>query len=102
MALWGSATLTALLYGAFNQAEPRNSGASLSPRQREPRMLTIKTINKDNDISILQATGDVSFVRDSRMIFFRGWSGGDDEMILDDGEVAYVCNEKGVTVATFQ
>jgi|GEM_PF-1829263 len=65
-------------------------------------MLTIKTINKDNDISVLQATGDVSFVRESRMIFFRGWSGGDDEMILDEGEVAYVCNEKGVTVATFQ
>jgi len=65
-------------------------------------MLTIKAINKDNDISVLQATGDVSFVRESRMIFFRGWSGGDDEMILDEGEVAYVCNEKGVTVAIFQ
>lgn len=65
-------------------------------------MLTIKTINQDKDISVLQATGDVSFVQATRTIFFRGWSGGDDEMLLDEGEVAYVCNEKGVTVATFQ
>lgn len=65
-------------------------------------MLTIKTVNKDKDISVLQVKGDVSFNNKSRMIFFRGWSGGDDEVLLDDEEVAYVCNEKGVTVAIFQ
>lgn len=65
-------------------------------------MLTIKTINSDKDVSVFQATGDVSFVQLSRKIFFRGWSGGDDELLLDEGEVAYVCNEKGVTVAIFQ
>lgn len=65
-------------------------------------MLTIKTINEDKDISIFQVTGDVSYVKESRKIFFRGWSGGDDELLLDEGEIAYVCNEKGVTVAIFQ
>jgi len=65
-------------------------------------MLTIKTINEDKDISVIQVTGDVSYVKESRKIFFRGWSGGDDELLLDEGETAYVCNEKGVTVAIFQ
>lgn len=65
-------------------------------------MLTLKTINSDKDTSVFQVTGDVSYVKESRMIFFTGWHGGDAEVLLDDGEVAYVCNEKGVTVATFQ
>lgn len=64
-------------------------------------MLTIKTVNKDNDQSVFQCTGDVSFNKISKTIFYRGWSGGDDELMLDESEVAYVCNEKGVTVATF-
>ncbi|KHS77012.1 hypothetical protein QT13_01865 [Pectobacterium brasiliense] len=65
-------------------------------------MLTIKTINESKDISIFQSLGDVSYVKESRKIFFTGWHGGDADLLLDDGEVAYVCNEKGVTVATFQ
>lgn len=65
-------------------------------------MLTLKTVNTDNDISVFQITGDVSYVKESRKIFFTGWHGGDSDLLLDSGEVAYVCNEKGVTVATFQ
>uniref|UniRef100_UPI001C38C639 hypothetical protein n=3 Tax=Enterobacteriaceae TaxID=543 RepID=UPI001C38C639 len=80
---------------------------TLSPYKQPPipigiTMLTLKTINSDKDTSIFQVTGDVSYVKESRMIFFTGWHGGDSEVLLDDGEVAYVCNEKGVTVATFQ
>lgn len=79
-----------------------NDNHSDHPPLRETTMLTIKTINEDKDISVFQVTGDVSYVKESRKIFFTGWSGGDCDLILDDGEVAYVCNEKGVTVATFQ
>lgn len=64
-------------------------------------MLTIKTQNQEGDISVFQCTGDVSFVKQTRTIFYRGWSGGDDELMLDEGEVAFVCNEKNHTVATF-
>ncbi|MFT8211567.1 MAG: hypothetical protein ACMZI0_15135 [Symbiopectobacterium sp.] len=62
-------------------------------------MLTIKIINKEKDVSIFQSLGDVSYVKDSRKIFFTGWHGGDADLLLDEGEVVYVCNEKGVTVA---
>lgn len=64
-------------------------------------MLTIKTVNKENDVSVFQCTGDVSFNKSTRTLFFRGWAGGDDDLLLDEGESAYVCNEKGVTVAIF-
>ena len=65
-------------------------------------MITIKTVNKDNDISVLPVTGDVSFVNGTRTVFYRGFSGGDDELMLDDGEVAYVVNDMGKTIAIFQ
>ena len=64
-------------------------------------MLTLKTVNKENDVSVFQVIGDVSWIKESRKIFYTGWHQGDAELLLDDDETAYVCNEKGVTVATF-
>ncbi|EMJ9776441.1 hypothetical protein RGO69_003267 [Morganella morganii] len=64
-------------------------------------MLTLKIIESDKRESLFPLSNEVVYSPELRTIYYHDIHGNELEEQLYDGDVAYVVNDKGVTISRF-